>query len=397
MKHFFTGKKVLLCGLGLQGGGEGVARFLVWSGARLTITDMKSEKELKGAVKRIGFQKAKFVLGRHQFSDFKNADLIVKNPGVPQNSPYIKYAKKLGKPIFSETQIFFGLVPREKIIGVTGTKGKTTAAMLIAHLLKKRFKIILVGNIPGRSALESLIGLKTLPDFFVYELSSFNLEGLKTSPKYAVITNIFPDHLNRYKNFAEYKKAKENIFKHQVKGDFFWLNKPDVAEKVALFLGVSSKDIEKRLKSFKLAEGRTEYLGEIKEVYVINDTAATNPGAAIFSIAQVERRFKVKPSRVILISGGADKNLKYAEFSKKIKGLKKVILLPGSASEKIKLAKAIRVKTLKDAVLSAFKHAKKGDVIIFSPGAASFNMFKNEFDRGRAFNSLIRGAKRGSL
>ena len=114
-------------------------------------------------------------------------------------------------------------------------------------------------------------------------------------------------------------------------------------------------------------------------------------------MAQVQKRFKVKPSRIILIAGGEDKNLKYAEFLKKIKGLKKVILLPGRATEKIKFFKALRVKTLKDAVARAFKFVKKGDVVIFSPGAASFNMFKNEFDRGRAFNALIRRVKRGLL
>src|SRR3989338_9997334 len=100
----------------------------------------------------------------------------------------------------------------------------------------------------------------------------------------------------------------------------------------------------------KPPEGGTEFIGKVKGASVINDTAATNPGATIFSVAQVQKRFKVKPSRIILIAGGEDKNLKYAEFSKKIKGLKKVILLPGSASDKIKLARAIRVKTLEDAV-----------------------------------------------
>ena len=394
---YFGGKKVLLCGLGLHGGGEGVARFLVWAGAKLTVTDAKPESNFAGAVKKLRKLGVKFVLGRHRYSDFKSAQIVIKNPGVPENSPFVKYARKIGKPVLSETQIFFDLVPKEKIIGVTGTKGKTTAAMLIAHLLKARFKIVLVGNIPGRSALESLIRLKKMPDFFVYELSSFNLEGFKKSPRYAVVTNIFPDHLNRYENFAKYKKTKENIFKHQVKGDFLWSGEPDVAEKVALFLGVSSKDVKKRLKRFKPAKGRTEFIGKVKGASVINDTTATNPGATIFSVAQVQKRFKVKPSRIILIAGGEDKNLKYAEFLKKIKGLKKVILLPGRATEKIKFFKALRVKTLKDAVARAFKFVKKGDVVIFSPGAASFNMFKNEFDRGRAFNALIRRVKRGLL
>ena len=137
-----------------------------------------------------------------------------------------------------------------------------------------------------------------------------------------------------------------------------------------------------------------EYLGEFKGVFVINDTTATNPGAVIFSLDQVERRFKVNPSRVILIAGGEDKKLNYAEFSKKIWRLKKVILLPGRASDKIKFSKALRVGSLKEGVKTAFDSAKKGDVILFSPGASSFNMFKNEFDRGQAFKNAVFGLKK---
>lgn len=390
----FEGKKILLVGLGLQGGGKGIASFLLWAGAKLTVTDLKPEKSFKSAVKKLRKDGAKFVLGRHRYSDFKAAEIVVKNPGVPKNSPFIKYARKLGKPVLDETRIFFDLVPKDKIIGITGTKGKTTTAMLLAHLLGARFKIILVGNIPGRSALESLVKLKKLPDFFVYELSSFNLEDLRVSPRYAIITNIFPDHLNRYKNFAEYKKTKKNIFRRQKKGDFLWFDKKnsvpsDIAKKVALSLGVGLRNINIRLKSFKPVKGRTEYLGKIRGVHVVNDTTATNPGAAIFSLAQIQKRFRVNPSRVILIAGGENKKLDYAGFSRKIKNLKKVILLPGSASDKIKDKNILRVDSLDLAVQKALETAKAGDCILFSPGAASFNMFKNEFDRGRKFKKTI--------
>src|SRR3989344_1996462 len=209
------------------------------------------------------------------------------------------------------------------------------------------------------------------------------------SPRYAIITNIFPDHLNRYHNFNEYKKTKENIFRYQTKGDFLWSGKSDVAVKVASFLGIGSQDIKKRLKSFRSAEGRTEYLGEFKGIRVVNDTTATNPGAAIFSLREVEKSFKIGPSRVILIAGGEDKKLNYDEFSKKIKKLKKVILIPGSASDKIKGKNVLRVYNLAFAVKRAFSEARAGDCILFSPGASSFNMFKNEFDRGRIFKKAV--------
>ncbi len=418
-KHIFGGKKVLLFGLGLQGGGEGVAKFFLKTGAKLTATDLRPKDDFKAFLKKPFAKKIKFVFGRHRKSDFKRADIIIKNPAVPADSPFILYAKKIGKPILSETQIFFDLVPRKKIIGITGTKGKTTTAMLLAHLLKARFKVKLIGNIPGRSALESLIGLKKLPDFFVYELSSFNLEGLKTSPKYAVITNIFPDHLNRYKTFGEYKKVKENIFKYQTKNDVLWFNKKPViskktavlpagmcfippksletAQKAALFLGVKAKDISARLKSFKPAEGRMEYLGLINGVFVINDTASTNPESAIFSLNQVKRCLKLPESRIILIAGGENKKLSYLKFSRKIKGLKSVILIPGSASALMEGKNILRVYSLNFAIKKAFDEARAGDCILFSPAAASFNMFKNEFDRGKIFKKLVKNRPKDTM
>ena len=230
-KACFSGKKVLLVGLGIQGGGEGIAKFLIKAGARLTITDLIVKKELTPVLKKLPVSKIKFILGRHRKSDFKEADIIVKNPAVRRESPYLAYARNLGKTVLSETQIFFDLAPREKIIGITGTKGKSATAMLLSHLLLARFDVRLVGNIPGFSSLESLIGLKKMPDFFVYELSSFNLENLKASPRYAVITNIFPDHLDRYRSFNDYLKTKKNIFFRQKSGDCLWLNKLDSVSK----------------------------------------------------------------------------------------------------------------------------------------------------------------------
>jgi UDP-N-acetylmuramoylalanine--D-glutamate ligase len=441
-KEFFSGKKVLLVGLGIQGGGAGSARFLLKAGADLTVTDLKSEKDLAGSVKLISKSGIKFVLGRHRKEDFKRADIIVKNPGVPQESPFIFYAQNLGKPVLSDAQIFFRFVPREKIIGVTGTKGKSTTCRLLEHFLKRRFNIRLIG-LPGSSALEDLMRRgNELPDYFIYELSSFSLENFKTSPKYALITNLFPDHLNRYSSFGEYLKAKENIFIHQQIGDVLWLNKRDpisIAEakkikkaenrqkiiffspsqnpvpvkksiqaklispvsigagrKVAEFFGVSAAEINKLISSYSGQEGRLQYLGKINGVYVINDTTATNPDSALFGISRVLKCFSLAESRLILISGGDDKNLDYHDFSRRIAGLKKIIFLSGTATDKIidaakefSLNRYFLASTISEATAHAFKAAKRGDIILFSPAAASFNMFKNEFDRGTAFKQAV--------
>lgn len=400
IKSEFLGKKILLFGLGLQGGGEGALRFFLKAGTEIRATDLRPQKDFLEILKKIRPRKVKFVFGKHFGPDFKWADIIFKNPAVPQNSPFLKYAKKLKKPVLTEAQVFFSLVPREKIIGVTGTKGKTTITLLLAHILRARFNVRVVGNIPGHSALESLFELKKLPDFFVYELSSFNLEDLKISPKYAIITNIFPDHLNRYKNFGEYKRTKKNISKYQKKGDFFWLGEKNgdlsaLAQKIALSFGISAADTKKRIESFEFPSGRAEYLGKIKGARVVNDTTATNPGAALFSIAQVQKRFKTKPRQIILIAGGENKNLKYDEFSRKVKKLKRIILIPGSASDKIRGKNILRADSLDSAVKKALEEAKAGDCILFSPAAASFNMFKNEFERGREFRRAVFGAKMG--
>ncbi|MEK7598998.1 MAG: UDP-N-acetylmuramoyl-L-alanine--D-glutamate ligase [Patescibacteria group bacterium] len=446
VKEYFSGKKVLLIGLGLQGGGAGTARFLRKAGADLTITDLKSENDLAASIKKISESGIKFVLGRHRKEDFARADIIVKNPGVPQESPFIFYARNLGKPVWSDTQIFFNLIPREKIIGITGTKGKSTTCRLLQHFLKRRFDARLIG-LPGSSALEDLMkrGNK-LPDYFIYELSSFSLENLKTSPKYALVTNLFPDHLNRYSSFGEYLKAKENIFIHQQKGDVLWLNKRDpislaeakkagkrskiiffipgqkpiltgsiqaklispasleASRKVAQFFGISPRDTNKMINSFSPEEGRLQYIGKINGIYVINDTTATNPGSALFGIRQVLKCFGLAKNRLILIAGGDDKNLDYHDFSRYVSGLKKIIFLPGTATDKIidaakefSSSNYFPASGMPEAAAFAFEAAKKGDVILFSPAAASFNLFKNEFDRGRSFVNAVRTGKKRLL
>jgi len=389
-------QRVIIMGLGLHGGGVGAADFFVKQGCDVLVTDLRSKKELKESLSRL--KKVNLVLGKHREEDFINADLIIRNPGVPRESKYLKIAEKHNIPIKTDIDIFFDLY-KGKIIGITGTKGKSTVATLTYQLLKKKYKnVYLAGNI-GKSVFD-IIDKKGIA---VLELSSFELEYLKKSPHIALITNLFPDHLNRYKDFKEYVEAKKSIFKYQDKDDILILNKDikfkgkgkthyfdgsniSAAKTIAKIMKV--KNIDKVIKNFKGIPHRQEFIAEKRGVKYYNDTAATNPEAVIMAL----KRF----NNVVLIAGGEDKNLKYAKLAKEIKKLPFIILFPGTASDKIKKHlkdfKIYNVKTMKQAVKKANSLAKKGDIVLLSPGAASFNMFSNEFDRG---NQFIKAVKNG--
>ena len=180
-------------------------------GAEVTVTDNKSRKELANSLKQIGSagKKVRFVLGGHRVKDFKEAEMVVVNPGVPSENKYVRIAKKNGADLENEASLFFRFC-KNPIIGVTGTRGKTTVSNWIAHILRKKFKnVVLAGNSsenPMLKALDRLDGKSPV----VLELSSWHLEFLPRagrSPHIAVITNIYPDHLNRYSGVKSYAAA----------------------------------------------------------------------------------------------------------------------------------------------------------------------------------------------
>jgi UDP-N-acetylmuramoylalanine--D-glutamate ligase len=433
-KKIFKGKKVVIMGLGLNGGGVGATKFFCLQGADVLVTDLKSEERLKESLDKLSGLKIKYVLGKHEESDFISADLIIKNPDVPSTSPYLEIARKNNITVETDVSLFFKM-SGAFIIGVTGTKGKSTTASLIYHILKSKYKnTFLAGNI-GVSPLELLPKVKRpkgYPDKVVLELSSFELEDLKQSPDIAVITNIMPDHLNRYASMSEYVEAKKTIFKYQKKQDVLILNNDDPAAKefsreapgkviffsetiepdgfklfgnhnlsnlsaaieVAKLLKVPTKNIEKSIKSFKGVPNRQEFIREVKGVKYFNDTTATIPDATITAVNAFLQNFP--NSRLILVCGGQDKGLEYTKLSEIIRErVDEIIMLPGTASDKIKrglrdYTRMHEVSSMLDAVKMAKKLSKDGDVVILSPAAASFNLFKNEFDRGRQFVKAVK-------
>ena len=221
-------KRVLVMGLGLHGGGLGVTRWLLKQGARVTVTDLRTAEDLKPTLEQLQDVQVEFVLGEHRETDFENADLIVRNPGVPRELRYLEIAREQGIPIRMELGLFTELLPRgmEQVIGITGTKGKTTTTLMTGAILKRANpKTVVAGNLRV-SALELLDEIDAETPV-VLEMSSFQLEEfqeLKTSPHIAALTNVYADHLNRYRDIDEYTWAKAQIFLHQAPRDVVILN-----------------------------------------------------------------------------------------------------------------------------------------------------------------------------
>lgn len=422
-------KKVVVMGLGLLGGGVGAVKWLVKQRANILVTDLKTKKDLSESLRKLKGMPIRYVLGRHPKNGFAQADLIIKNPGVPRNSNFLKIARKNKIPIESDLSLFFRLF-KGKIIGITGTKGKSTTVSLLAHILKTaKKKFILGGNI-GQSPLQYLD--KKYP-LALLEISSWQLEDmahLKKSPYIACIMTIFPDHLNTYKNFKEYINSKKLIFKWQTKNDFLFLNfdnpivkrfarlskgkvcffsKKQVlkglthqsipleniaaATAIASVLKISPMIIKKAIKSFRGLANRLQFVREKNGIKYYNDSNSTVPQSTILALNLLTGR-----KNVVLVSGGTDKKLDFLEMAQKIsKKCKAVILLPGTATPKInqKLLATnykpiFKAKTMKEAVKKAIKIAQRGDIILLSPGCASFGLFQNTYERAKKFVEAVK-------
>jgi UDP-N-acetylmuramoylalanine--D-glutamate ligase len=461
----FKDKRVLIMGLGLHGGAVAVVKWLLKNKSKLTITDVKTKQELKNSLDKIKTkQKIKYTLGGHDIKDFVDQDLIVQNPGVPADSKYLIKARQNKIPIVNEAVMFFGLYPG-KSIGITGTRGKSTTATILHHILKTKIKSnVVAGNIATNPMFTVLDKIKknTWP---VLELSSWHLENMaeyKKSPHIAVVTNVLVDHLNRYKNFAAYKKAKLAIVKNQNKDDIAVLNADNVhsygfakqtkakkfffslhkkvrgaylckdwicfydgqkksrimpiqeikllgehnlanilaAVTVAKIIGVGNKNIRLAVSKFKGVDYRLQYKGRVKGIDIFNDSTSTTPDATQAALRAMQCR------QVVLIAGGEDKQLDYRGLAKTIKEIANfVILLSGTGSEKLikELTKidypayklVTDINKLKNAWRLSLKHVnKQAGCILFSPAAASFNMFDNEFDRAKQFDKLFDGEKK---
>jgi UDP-N-acetylmuramoylalanine--D-glutamate ligase len=412
-------KRVLVFGVGKQGGGTGDAQWLERHGAIVRLSDRDSSIAPEGQTRE----------------QIDWAEIIIKNPGVPDDHELLTYAKSLGKPVLTSVALF---VKYSQIItiGVTGTRGKSTTVALITALLEKVFpgQIMSGGNIPGTSGL-SLFDQTLGKKYAILELSSFqlhNFHDLKVSPSIAVITNLYPDHLNRYPDMAAYQSDKEAICRYQHPSDVTLFNRDNPGslaisrssagepcwfsasmvkdwetclpglhnrENIAAMLGVAqiigiSESICKEVvRTFTGIPFRQEKIAEIAGVTYINDTTASTPTAAIKALQGA-----VCPT--IWITGGSDKKLPFDELLTEVKKniyLKKIIILGSiniptytNALHQIAEEKILgTVMSMQEAVDLARTSAMPGDSILLSPGFASFDLFQNEFERGRQYNEKV--------
>ncbi|MFL5733060.1 MAG: UDP-N-acetylmuramoyl-L-alanine--D-glutamate ligase [Chloroflexia bacterium] len=228
----YTNKNILVMGLGVHGGGLGVARYMARNGANVRVTDLRTADKMQPSIDALAAEglHIEYTLGEHREDDFRWADVVVKNPAVPSESPLLQLARSLGKPIEMEISLFLKLCPAP-VIGITGTKGKSTTSTWTWEILRQwRPDAVLAGNLRV-SALEALP--KIGPDTpVVLELSSFQLEGLEDpaiSPHLAAVTNLSPDHMDRYQGMQDYGDAKKHIFRYQTpeRGDYAVLNAND--------------------------------------------------------------------------------------------------------------------------------------------------------------------------
>ncbi len=441
-----SGNYILVMGLGLNQGGVGAARYFAQKGRDVLVTDLKDEKILFSSVKALKeFSRIKFILGEHREGDFRNAEIVIASPAVPPGNKYIDTAIKSNIPVFCPMSYFFAN-KKGLSIGVTGTRGKSTTTNIIYQILKKAKKKAFLGGNIGVSAFNILDELDE-DSISVLEISSFMLEWMRLkrqSPQIAVITNIMRDHLDRHGTMGKYVDAKKTIFKFQNKGDLLISNFYDkmtkgfseealekvitpkfsqfgflqdlvfsdfhplagdhnrhnllLAAVVAKYLDVSDDIVLGAIKNYQGLYGRQMYLGKFNGIHVVNDTCATVPEA----VAVALKRFTGRGKEVILLTGGTDKDLNYRPLAKAIRMYKpkSVVVLRGSGSEKLKReVEKLNIGSiptfwdfdnLSEAANKAVNLSSSGDILLFSPGGSSFEMFANEFNRGKKFDRIIR-------
>lgn len=395
-------KNVAILGLG-----EDTKDCLPWlekQGAKITVLD-----ELKG----------------DRFDKLDRFDLLVRSPGV------YRYRKEFeGLNVTSKTKLFFDLFPREKIIGVTGTKGKGTTSTLIYEILKEAGKKVVLGGNIGAGIFD-YIDKENDIDFVILELSSFQLIDLEKSPHIAVVLMVTSEHLNWHKSLKEYVDAKINIVAHQKSSDFtivnkdypnsvkigksatgqvIWVSKDALknmtddeiglrgghnrenvvaAATVGKILNIKESIIRSVIKNFHGLEHRLELVKKVRGVSFYNDSFSTVPETAI---AAVKSFFEP----TIIILGGSSKNSNFSELGKVIDNSKNIKLVVSIGAEGpkitkfIKNKKVLRVDGKMDKIVEmAYNNAVSGDVVLLSPACASFDMFKSYKDRGQQFKDAV--------
>jgi len=442
-----VGKKITA--LGAVRSGIGAAKLVKKLGGIPFISDSGLKEKLSAQIKSIEAAGIEYECGAHSERAF-DCDFIITSPGVPSDSYPILEAKKRNIKVISELE-FAASICKGTIISITGTNGKTTTTALCAHLLNESgLKAYAAGNI-GLAFSEIAADVKE-NEFVALETSSFQLDFIDSfKPKFSMILNITPDHLDRYdNNFDEYAAAKISITRNQDANDFLITNADDKntpAEKInnsvgrlqfslkgevengayckdgklffakngkaeyvcpadslfikgehnianalavlaaAKVIGVSNDKIEKAFRSFPGVEHRIEFVRELNGVKYYNDSKATNVDSVWYALKSFD-------APVYLILGGKDKGNNYNDIKEPALKVVKKIYAIGSSAQKVAeffspYIPVELISTLEDCVIKGSKEAKAGEVVLLSPACASFDMFDNYEHRGQAFKKAV--------
>ncbi len=411
----YQGKKVTVVGLARSG--LAAARLLKKCGADVTVTEAKRSEQLERLVRELGEEGVVVEIGGHSRETVRGRDLLVLSPGVRPDALPVVWAGEEHIEVISELELAASVCPAT-IIAITGTNGKTTTTTLVGEVLKAAGrKVFVLGNI-GTPFSAHVLEIKK-GDFVSLEVSSFQLETIRGfHPHLAVILNLTPDHLDRYRDVAEYLEAKKRIYMNQDRGDWLVLNETDEALRTladtaparVLFFGKNPQDagfdqnqqavlavaaalgLDRRVclevfRNFKGVEHRMEFVRTLDGVEYLNDSKATNIDSTVWALRNVK-----KP--VVLIAGGRDKGSDFGSIADLVRQKVKFVVLVGEASDRIAAAwRSVvaleQVATFEQAVQSARRHARAGDYVLFSPMCKSFDMFTDYEHRGRTFKELV--------
>jgi UDP-N-acetylmuramoylalanine--D-glutamate ligase len=441
-----TGRKVIVVGFGKTG--QALAGFLVRRKARVTVSEIRRKEEFGAKILKWEKKGVTFETGKHRARTFLDADFIIPSPGAAA-LPELAAAERAGVPVLSEIELAFRFL-KGRIVGITGTNGKSTTATLAHKILKEAgLKAYLAGNIG--TPLLSFVDTSRDDHIYVTEISSFQLEHIERfKADIAVFLNISLNHLDWHASFEEYVAAKERIVLAQTAGDLAILNADDrrvgglarkirprvdffsrrtevergcfirngwiilkdetgdqrlmktaeirlpglhnqenvmAAALVGKALGVSPRSMRASIRSFPGLEHRLEKVLTLAGIVFVNDSKATTVEATIKALQSFDRR-------VVLILGGRDKGADFRLLRPQVRQNVKKIVLLGEARAKIAAAlrgvvPLVEAPSLGEAVRLSFAAASRGEVVLLAPACTSFDMFKNFEARGRAFKREV--------
>jgi UDP-N-acetylmuramoylalanine--D-glutamate ligase len=441
------GKRVLVVGMGKSGIAS--ALFLADQGARVAVSDTRSEEELHHEIPQLLDHGVGVEAGYHGERTFKEQELIVISPGVPYDVPQLVQAQQAGIPVIGEVELAARFL-KGRFVAITGSNGKTTTTTLVGEIIAAGGKHTLVGGNIGTPAI-SFVGSATDDTWIVLEVSSFQLETVEMfHPKIAVVLNVTPDHLDRHHTFENYAAAKSRIFENQTAADsavlnaddatcvamarktkaaVYWFSRQQSVERGAfvyddrifwrdtaveqeimpvseiglkgahnvenvlagvaagMLAAIAPAEIRKAVAAFKAVEHRLEYVATVRGVTYFNDSKATNVDATIKALESF-------PGRIHLILGGKDKGSDYSVLNPLLAERVKRVYTIGAAAAKIesqiKGVQVVSAATLDNAVRQAAEIATAGDIVLLAPACASFDQFVSYEHRGRVFKDLVR-------